>query len=160
MIHDVLIAIHALGGVVAFGTGCRLIWRPPASPKSTSLTLYLWSMVVLVAFVIVVVLYDWPRLGVTERVAFSALDVLALYMAWRAHQARQLSRHRAGDWWLRFTDHIGFTLIGLFDGFVIITAIDLGAPAWLVAVPAILGVVGGNLAVDAVKGRPRTASSS
>ncbi|HEV8254267.1 MAG TPA: hypothetical protein VGQ78_05895 [Vicinamibacteria bacterium] len=51
-------------------------------------------------------------------------------------------------------------LIGLFDGFVIITAIDLGAPGWLVGVPAILGVVGGNLAVDAVKGRPRTASSS
>jgi hypothetical protein len=32
--------------------------------------------------------------------------------------------------------HIGFILISLFDGFAIITAIDLQAPAWLVAVVA------------------------
>jgi hypothetical protein len=44
-------------------------------------------------------------------------------------------------------DHIGFTLIALWDGFVIVLAIDLGAAGWLVGVLAVLGVVVGHRAL-------------
>jgi hypothetical protein len=39
---------------------------------------------------------------------------------------------------------VGFTLIALFDGFVIVTAIDAGAPGWLVGVVAVAGVLFGR----------------
>jgi hypothetical protein len=53
-------------------------------------------------------------------------------------------RVQPGDWWTTYVDHIGFTLISLFEGFIIVSGIDLGAPGWLTAVVAILGVVVGN----------------
>jgi hypothetical protein len=43
--------------------------------------------------------------------------------------------------------HVGFTLVALWEGFVVVLAIDLGAPGWLVAVLAALGLVVGNRAL-------------
>jgi hypothetical protein len=51
--------------------------------------------------------------------------------------------------------HVGFTLISLWDGFVIVLAIDLGAPGWLVAVLAVLGVVVGIRSLRWAEGRAR-----
>jgi len=48
------------------------------------------------------------------------------------------------DWWTIYIDHIGFTLISLFEGFIIVSGIDLGAPGWLTAIVAVLGVVVGS----------------
>ena len=50
-------------------------------------------------------------------------------------------------------EHIGFTLIALWDGFVVVLAIDLGAPGWLVIVLAVLGVVVGNRALHWAEAR-------
>ena len=41
----------------------------------------------------------------------------------------------------------GFTLIALFEGFIIVTVIDLGGPGWLVGLVAILGVLVGRWAI-------------
>ena len=54
---------------------------------------------------------------------------------------------------LIYVDHVGFTLISLFDGFVIVSAIDLKAPGWLVGALAVLGVVVGIRTVNAVKSK-------
>jgi hypothetical protein len=48
------------------------------------------------------------------------------------------------DWPTSYIDHMGFTLIALFEGFIIVAAIVLGAPGWLTAGVAILGVIVGN----------------
>jgi hypothetical protein len=48
-------------------------------------------------------------------------------------------------------DHVGFNMISLFAGFVIVAAIDLGAPGWLVVAIALLGIAGGIWGVDVVK---------
>lgn len=39
----------------------------------------------------------------------------------------------------------------LFDGFVIISALDLGAPTWLVLAIGLLGIVVGRYALGRVK---------
>lgn len=44
----------------------------------------------------------------------------------------------------RSIDDVGFLLISLFDGFVIVTALDLGAPPWLVAAAAAGAVLVGH----------------
>ncbi len=48
----------------------------------------------------------------------------------------------------RLIDHVGFILISLFDGFAIISAIDLKAPGWLVAVIAVGAVAIGIYAIN------------
>ncbi|WP_022885347.1 hypothetical protein [Glaciibacter superstes] len=52
-----------------------------------------------------------------------------------------------------FVNHVGFTLISLFDGFVIVAAIDLHAPPWLVASLAIGGVIAGIIGVRRLEAR-------
>lgn len=66
---------------------------------------------------------------------FGGLAILGLYMIWRAVQALSVLQERPGDQ-VAVIDHSGFNLIALFDGFAIISAIDLQAPGWLVAVIA------------------------
>jgi hypothetical protein len=41
----------------------------------------------------------------------------------------------------------------MFDGFVIVSAMDVGAPVWLVIVVAVAGVAGGILGMNRVKAR-------
>jgi hypothetical protein len=76
-------------------------------------------------------------------VIFGGLVLLGLFMVGRAAAARRLRRRAAGDWRRPSMAHVGFTLIALWEGFVIVLAIDLGAPGWLVAVLAVLGLVAG-----------------
>jgi hypothetical protein len=46
---------------------------------------------------------------------------------------------------------VGFTLISLFDGFVIVGALDLGAPGCLVVLVGAAGVAAGILAMRRIK---------
>jgi len=50
-------------------------------------------------------------------------------------------------------DDVGFTLISLAEGFVIVAAIDLGLPGWAVALTAVAVLVPAIAAVNRVKRR-------
>ena len=56
---------------------------------------------------------------------------------------------------LKVIDHVGFVLISLFDGFAIVSALDLHAPGWLIAVIAVaavgVGIYGINLRKKTLK---------
>ncbi|MGW4047809.1 hypothetical protein [Streptomyces sp. NPDC004721] len=151
--HNFLIILHAVSGAVGLCTGVVVLLNP-RDHTSGWFRSYYWSIVAMVAFVIAAVGYDWQRLGAVQRPAFGALVILALYTARRAHQARQAVRRRTVDWPSAYRDHVGFTVIALFDGFVIVGAIDVTAPVWLVAVLGVIGVAGGIQAVKAAKRRP------
>jgi hypothetical protein len=69
----------------------------------------------------------------------------------RAYQAYKVQEEQVQDWRASYIDHVGFTLISLFDGFVIVSAIDLGMPTWVVIVIAVLGVVVGIYAINRTK---------
>jgi hypothetical protein len=86
----------------------------------------------MVLFLVLAVALDWGTLATVSRLVFGALTVLALYVGWRGWQAFQDLQRRGTGWTASYLDDIGFTLIALFDGFVIIGALDLGAPVWLV----------------------------
>jgi len=53
-----------------------------------------------------------------------------------------------------YRDDVGFTVIALFDGFVIVSSLDLGAPIWLVVVIGVFGVLGGRAAISRVSSSP------
>ncbi len=143
--HTVLIAAHAAAGLAAFAAGCLALTR------RSYFTVYLWSLVSLVVFLAAVVALDWAGLDTASRALFAALTFLGGYMIWRAVQARGLQQSTSLQQSARRIDDIGFTLVALFDGFVIILALDLGAPAWLAIVIAAAGIAGGHTTLRRLK---------
>jgi hypothetical protein len=151
MLHNLLIAAHALSGVVCFAAGVACLGLSTAG--ATRFRVYFAALVGLMVFLLAAVAYDWRHLDTTAQLIYLGLTGLGSYMLWRAVRANA-RLHRQGDGWRSgYLDDIGFTLISLFDGFVIVLAIDLGAPGWLVALLAVAGVAAGILAIRQVKAR-------
>lgn len=156
MLHTIMIVLHATAGVAAFAAGSLALFPPTARQRAEQLFMvYLVSLVLLVVFLVGAMAAHWRELETTEQVIFSVLLVLGLFMVWRALAAQGLLRRRSEAWRLPYMEHVGFTLIALWDGFVIVLAIDLGAPGWLVAVLAVLGVLAGNRALHWAEARAR-----
>src|SRR2546430_11536434 len=63
------------------------------------------------------------------RVGFLAFLALGAYMVWRAAQARGLWPPSTAEASRESIGHLGFTLVALLDAFVVISVLDLGAPA-------------------------------
>ena len=114
---------------------------------------YLGSLTAMLAVVAGAIAVSWGGLGAAERLVFTGLSGLGLYMVWRAGRARSRLARREPGWRQRYLDDIGFALISLFAGFVIVSAIDLNAPGWLVAVIAAAGIAGGIQVMKQVKPR-------
>jgi len=164
MLHTTLIAAHAASGIAAFVAGCMGL-RSRArggggggggggvAPVHRVYLGALWAMVLLL---LLVVALDWPGLPLTGRIIYGALSLFALYTGWRGWHALAELRGRGAGWQGAYVDDVGFTLIVLFDGFVIIAALDLHAPIWLVLAIGVLGVVIGRRAVQRTKERVAT----
>ncbi len=150
MWHTVFITLHAAAGVIAFTAGCLALRRP------AFLTGYLWSLVALVGFLAVVVALDWLVPATDARALFVAFLGLGGYMIWRAVQAYRLRLATDAVQRARLVGHIGFTLIALFDGFVVVLALDLGAPMWLIIVAAVAGIAVGHITVERIKNEGRS----
>ena len=153
-LHTTMIVLHAAAGVTAFAAGCLALSPSPTERRAHRLfPLYLASLWLMVAFMLGAMAAHWGQLATAERAIFGGLFLLGLFMAWRGWAAWRLLRGREGAWRLPYMEHVGFTLIALWDGFVIVLAIDLGAPVWLVLLLAVLGVVVGNRALHRVEAR-------
>ncbi|HSD57742.1 MAG TPA: hypothetical protein VLB04_06135 [Methanotrichaceae archaeon] len=154
-IHNILIALHALGGIVCFITGCMVLVPPVRqhAGRRWLFNLFLGSLALMLVPLFLVIAVDWPQLDAARRVIFTALGALGLYMAWRAVQAHRALQAQPEGWRLKYIDHVGFNLISLFDGFVIVAAIDLGTPGWLVGVIALFGIAGGIWGVNIAKSK-------
>ena len=150
MLHSLLMAAHAACALGAFALGLVAVW-PPGTRVSGLFRLYLSALWLMVLFLILVVLVDWVGLDTTTRLVYSGLLVLATYVGWRGWRAAQELEQRRDEWRDAFPEDVGFTLIALFDGFVIVSSIDLGAPLWLVVALGVLGVVVGRLALQRLK---------
>jgi hypothetical protein len=143
MLHILLIALHALGGLVALTAGLTVL-RPTEAEPPPAFRLYLGGLWAMVLSLAAVVALDFPTLDPASRVTFGALTVFAMYIGWRGWSARRQVHERPSGWRRRYTDDVGFTLIALFTGFVVIAVLDLGAPIWLVVATGVLAVLGGR----------------
>lgn len=154
MLHTTMIALHAAAGVAAFVAGCFARVPPKAEQRARQLFgVYLVALGLMLVFLLAAIASHWRQLSTAEQVIFGGLFLLGLYMAWRALSAwgaaAAAQRPVAGA----LQGHIGFTLIALWDGLVIVSAIDLGAPGWLVGVLVVLGVVVGSRAQHRLEAR-------
>jgi hypothetical protein len=139
------VLVHAGAGSVALVLGAWLLARAGRQRPLSGFPWYYAAVVLMAVALLATVALDWGELRVPTRVAFVALCVLAGTMVWEADRARRfrgrrgapMSPARAGA----FVEAVGFTVIALVVGFAIITALDVGAPSWLVAAVGVLVVV-------------------
>lgn len=153
--HDVLITIHALGGLISFITGI-IVLNPPVQRYANRyqvFNVFLISLAFMLGALYIVVIIDWPQLDFVRQAAFTALGFLGLYMAYRAFRAYQALKEQFKGWQNRYMGHVGFNIISLFEGFIIVFTIDIGLPDWSVGVIAILSLVISIWSVNRVKSK-------
>jgi membrane-bound ClpP family serine protease len=145
--HMLSIVVHALSGIGAFIIGVVLLFQSETRRQLQLARAFVVLLVLLEVFLVIAILSHVTSLPTITQLIFGGLAVLGLYMIWRAVQAFSVLREHPGNQGV-VIDHIGFNLISLFDGFAIVSAIDVHAPGWLVAVIAVGAVALGIYAIN------------
>jgi hypothetical protein len=153
VIHNVLIALHAASATLSFIAGCWLIFFPRQLSNGQLLALYWWTLVASIVLLAAAILSYLTEYSSIERIVFPALFVLGIYMLYRAQSARRRLQTQPTGWKHDAIEHIGFTLISLFEGFIIVSGLNSGLPGWLVALIAILGVLLGRWLIGTAQRR-------
>jgi hypothetical protein len=139
MWHTVFISVHAITGGVALLAG------GVAHRGRVLFDLYLWSLVASIGFLVAAVIEGWARSDGGARLLFGAFAVLGGVMIALAASARRLEPSPA------YVDRVGFTLVALFDAFIVITVLNLGAPIALVVGSGVVVAIGGHFVLRAAK---------
>jgi len=147
----VMIVLHAAAGVAAFAVGVAALEPDRVRRHRWLPSLLAWLLAGMVLFMVGAMASHWADLAGAARIVFSGLVVLGLYMLHRALRARADAAHLTRARTASYMDGVGFILIALFNGFVIVTALDLGAPPLAVALLAVLAVVVGHYAIAHAK---------
>ncbi len=155
MLHTISILVHAISAIAAFIVGTLMLFQNNVHRKQQLGRALLLFLILLEVFLLLAIISHWQSLQVITQVTFAGLAILGLYMIWRAVQALTILTKQNQEDQLKVIDHVGFVLISLFDGFAIVSAIDLQAPGWLVAVIAVgavgIGIYGINLQKKTLK---------
>jgi hypothetical protein len=151
--HTTLIILHATAATLAFFAGCLLIFSPAYLLNQQLFNLYQWTLIAMLLLLAGAILVYWKEYSDVERIIFPGLLGLALFMLFRAWGAGLVLATQQDNWKLGYVEHIGFTLISLFEGFIIVGGLDLGIPVWLVAIVAILGLLAGRWLIGMAKQR-------
>src|SRR5712692_3306811 len=145
MAHLIMIVLHATAAALCFILGAlTLVPHLSHHSRLTLSTYYVGTLIAMIVFLAGAILAHVGQLEALQRGIFAGLFVLSLYMLFRGTRGRTVLRMQHDGWWPIYVDHIGFTLISLFEGFIIVSGIDLGAPGWLTAIVAVLGEVVGS----------------
>ena len=147
MANTLFITLHAVAATVAFGAGAL------SAASGRYLGVYRAAMAVMLAALVPAVLVDWATTDATARIVFAGLLVLGAVMVVRAELAARRAPARTGGPTAGYLEHIGFTLIALADGFVVVTAIRSGAPGWAVGVLAVGVVLVGHVTLRSAERR-------
>lgn len=113
---------------------------------------YYWSLVGMLVFLVLAVAADWHGRDLATHVVVGALIALGALMVAKAEQARRTrttSRRR-------YVDHVGFTIVGLVDAFVVVTVITVGVPGWLTSAIGAGIAVAGHVVIARVRRMHRT----
>jgi hypothetical protein len=138
----IAIVVHAIAGTLALAAGYSLLDRRRGRALVSVGRMHVGALVVLIISLAMAVIVDWPTLDTGAKVGFTALGVLAAFMTIRAERARRNRRKTAADL-AKFVGDVGFTVVGLVDGFIVVFALELSAPVpALVALGAGIAVTG------------------
>lgn len=152
-IHDVLINLHAASATIAFLAGSLLIYYPAYTTDRRLFGIYFWSLMGMAILLAGAIFVYWGEYSEIERIVFPGLMGLALFMVFRGWGAGLVLETQQKNWKLGYVEHIGFTLISLFEGFIIVSGLNAGWPGWLVAILAVAGLLAGRWIIASAKRR-------
>lgn len=144
------VAMHALAATGAFVAGALAIRPERAQRRPWTPSALVALVVCMLATMILATASHWADLDASSRSVFVALAGLGAYLVYRSGRAAVAFRAPPLDE-DRYVTDIGFVLISLWNGFVIVTAIDLGASPWVVAAVTVVAVVLGQRSIHAIK---------
>lgn len=147
MWHSSFIALHAVAGVAAFALGCLALRRGRLHPA------YVAALVAMAAFLLLAVGVGWGGNDGVTRIIFSGLAGLAAFMVARGVLAGRVRPSGLAGPSAAYVGHIGFTLVGLADGFAVVTVLRLGAPGWALAATGVAIAIAGHLLLGATRTR-------
>ena len=152
-IHSVLILLHAATATIAFFAGVMLLVSQAYATNQILFRTYLWSLIGMAILLAGAIVVAWDEYTDVERIVFPALLGLSLFMVFRGWGAGLVLATRQGSWEFGYIEHIGFTLISLFEGFIIVSGLNAGFPWWLVTLIAVLGLLVGRWSIARMKRR-------
>lgn len=143
-LHNLLIILHSVTATISFFAGMLLIFSTKYTTNQTIFNLFLWPLIGMGLLLAGALFVNWENYSDTERVVFPGLLGLSFFMIFRGWGASLVLHTQSKNWKLGYIEHIGFTLISLFEGFVIVSGLNAGLPGWLVGIIAFLGLLGGR----------------
>jgi hypothetical protein len=149
-LHTLAIVLHALNATGAFIIGIVLLFQNNTLRQLQLARAVVVLLILMEVFLVIAIILHFNSLPALKQLIFGGLAILLLYIIWHAVQAVSVLQEQPANQGA-VIGHIGFVLISLFDGFAIVTAIDLQAPGWLVAVIAVGAVVLGIYAINVRK---------
>ena len=141
------VSVHAVAATVAFAAGLAAV------PAGRLVRLHLVAVALMAGALLPAVLVDWARTPAGARAAFGALGVLATVVVLRAALAVRGRPQLTGGPTAGYLGHLGFTLIALADGFVVVAAIRAALPGAAVALLALGVVVVGHVGLGVLQRR-------
>ena len=143
-----MILLHATSAVICLVAGLALLSPRRARRRPILARLFIGSLIGMILFMITATISHWYDISITERIVFAGLPVLGIYMLYRGVVAlKKLKSGADAD----YINDVGFTLISLFNGFIIVALIDLNAHPILVPAAAIAGTVAGGKYIEHVR---------
>ena len=153
--HTFAIVVHATSAIAAFIIGIVFIFQSNTLRQLQLGRAIVVLLMLMAVFLVIAILSHVTSLPTITQLIFGGLVILVVYMIWRALQAVTVLTKQQQEDQLKVIDHVGFVLISLFDGFAIVSALDLQAPGWLVAVVAVgavgVGIFGINIRKKTLK---------
>lgn len=154
-LHNILIILHSATATISFFAGSFLMISSQGTSNRRIFGLYWWTLVGMAVLLAGAILVYWTEYSAVERIVFPGLLGLAIYMLYRAWSAKRLMQDQPNHWRHNYLEHIGFTLISLFEGFIVVSGLNSGLPGWLVALIAILGILLGRYSIGLAQRRAR-----
>jgi len=150
-LYILAIVLHAVTATGAFFVGIALLFQSQTLRQLRLARAVVVLLMLMAVFLIIAILSHVTSLPTNKQLIFGGLFLLLVYMIWRTIQAVIVLRtHQQADQF-KVLAHVGFVLISLFDGFAIVSALDLHAPPWLLVVIAVGAVVIGISVINVRK---------
>lgn len=134
--YEVLIAAHAVAATAALLAACG--GRRPAWFAA-----YYGGLVAMLVLLVAAIAADLAGRDIAQHLISGSLIVLGGVMVWHAERARRVRRTDTG----RFVHHVGFTVVGLVDAFVVVTVFNAGVAGWLAALIGLAIALAGHVAI-------------
>lgn len=142
--YDVFLGVHVGAGVLGLLLGPPVFAAARRPDRRPALRwAYQAALVVLVVAVAGAVAAHWSDLDTGARAAFGGLVLLGAVIVARGHLALRALRQRRAGWQQRYLDHVYFTYVSLWEGFVLVAILESGLPAWLAPMAAVGILVAG-----------------